>query len=139
MKAGFISLRRENEVARERGEQLNIRTPSVHREVQLLSGGNQQKVLVGRWLETPSKVMFFDEPGRGVDVGAKAEMFELIGRLAREGRAIVLISSYLPELINMCDRILVMRGGKVAGVLDREEFTEERIVALATGAGEEAA
>jgi ABC-type sugar transport system ATPase subunit len=139
MKAGFISLGRENTRANAHKEQLNIRTPSVQRQVQLLSGGNQQKVLVGRWLETPSKVMFFDEPGRGVDVGAKAEMFELIGKLAQDGKAIVLISSYLPELMNMCDRILVMREGKVAGEVTREEFSEERIVSLATGAGEEAA
>lgn len=139
MKAGFISLGRENAVANAHKEQLNIRTPSVQRQVQLLSGGNQQKVLIGRWLETPSKVMFFDEPGRGVDVGAKAEMFELLGKLAQEGKAIVLISSYLPELMNMCDRILVMREGKVAGEIDRGEFSEKRIVSLATGAGEEAA
>jgi ribose transport system ATP-binding protein len=95
-------------------------------------------VIVARWLETRARMLFFDEPTRGVDVGAKAEMFGLMGELAKEGRAIVLISSYLPELLNMCDRILVMRGGEVAGELSREEFSEERVVALATGAKEAA-
>jgi ABC-type sugar transport system ATPase subunit len=90
-------------------------------------------------LETHARALFFDEPSRGIDVGAKAEMFGLIGDLAKEGRGIVLISSYLPELLNMCDRILVMRDGRVAGVLEREEFSEERIVSLATGVEEEAA
>lgn len=133
---GFIGLGRERSIAERRREQLNIRTPSVRRKVQVLSGGNQQKVVVARWLETRAKVLFFDEPARGIDVGAKAEMFSLIGELAMEGRGIVLISSYLPELINMCDRILVMRDGSVAGVLEREEFSEERIIALATGVKE---
>jgi ABC-type sugar transport system ATPase subunit len=82
--------------------------------------------------------LFFDEPARGIDVGAKAEMFGLIGDLAKEERAIVLISSYLPELLNMCDRILVMREGRVAGTLSREEFSEERVIALATGVREAA-
>jgi len=133
---GFIGLGRERSIAERRREQLNIRTPSVRRKVQVLSGGNQQKVVVARWLETRARVLFFDEPARGIDVGAKAEMFALIGELAREGRGIVLISSYLPELINMCDRILVMRDGRVAGVLEREEFSEEGIIALATGVKE---
>jgi ribose transport system ATP-binding protein len=102
--------------------------------VSALSGGNQQKVMVAKWLETEARVLLFDEPGRGIDVGAKAEMFELIGELARAGRAIVLISSYLPELLNMCDRILVMRGGRIAGQVARADFSEERVMALATGA-----
>ncbi len=137
--AGLVNLKAERETAQHRSDQLNIRTPSIRRRVQMLSGGNQQKVVVAKWLETNAKVLFFDEPARGIDVGAKAEMFSLIGDLAKEGRAIVLISSYLPELLNMCDRILVMHEGQVAGVLSREEFSEERIVALATGAKEAAA
>jgi ribose transport system ATP-binding protein len=138
-KAGLLSLAAEQRTARERSEQLDIQTPTVRRKVQVLSGGNQQKVVVAKWLETHARVLFFDEPGRGIDVRAKAEMFGLIGDLAEEGRAIVLISSYLPELLNMCDRIVVMREGKVAGELEREEFSEERITALATGVEEEAA
>ena len=138
MTRGFISLKEEGRIARKRRDELNIRTPSIRRRVQVLSGGNQQKVVVARWLETRAKVLFFDEPARGIDVGAKAEMFGLIGDLAEEGHGIVLISSYLPELLNMCDRILVMREGEVAGVITREEFSEERIIALATGTEEAA-
>ena len=136
---GFINLAEERRIAYRRKEELNIRAPSIRRSVQVLSGGNQQKVVVAKWLETGSKVLFFDEPARGIDVGAKAEMFGLIGALAKEGRGIVVISSYLPELLNMCDRILVMREGKVAGYVPREEFSEERVIALATGAKEAAA
>jgi ABC-type sugar transport system ATPase subunit len=138
VRAGFLDLGAERRTARRRRDELNIRTPSIRRRVQVLSGGNQQKVVVAKWLETRAKVLFFDEPARGIDVGAKAEMFGLIGDLAEEGRAIVLISSYLPELLNMCDRILVMREGQVAGTLSREEFSEERVIALATGAKEAA-
>jgi ribose transport system ATP-binding protein len=138
MTAGFINLGEERNIARRRRDELDIRTPSIRRRVQVLSGGNQQKVVVARWLETNARVLFFDEPARGIDVGAKAEMFGLIGELATEGRGIVLISSYLPELLNMCDRILVMHEGEVAGMLSRDEFSEERVIALATGTKEAA-
>jgi ribose transport system ATP-binding protein len=137
-RAGVLNLKAELRTTRRRRDELNIRTPSLRRKVQLLSGGNQQKVVVAKWLETRARVLFFDEPARGIDVGAKAEMFGLIGDLAREGRAIVLISSYLPELLNMCDRIVVMRQGRIAGELRQEEFSEERIITLATGAKEAA-
>ncbi len=130
---GFINLAEERRIARRRRDELNIRTPSIRRRVQVLSGGNQQKVVVARWLEARARVLFFDEPARGIDVGAKAEMFGLIEDLAKEGRATVMISSYLPELLNMCDRILVMHEGEVAGVIPREEFSEERVMALAAG------
>jgi ribose transport system ATP-binding protein len=133
---GFIDLGAERRVAERQRERLDIRTPSIRRAVRMLSGGNQQKVVVARWLETKARILFFDEPTRGVDVGAKAEIFQLIGGLAEEGRAIVLISSYLPELLNMCDRILVMREGSVSGEISRNEFSEERVIALATGAEE---
>jgi ABC-type sugar transport system ATPase subunit len=133
---GMLNLGQEKRIALRARDQLGIRTPSLQRRVKLLSGGNQQKVIVARWLETRARVLFFDEPSRGIDVGAKAEMFELLGRLAREGRAIVLISSYLPELLNMCDRILVLRAGRIVGELQREQFSEERVIALATGARE---
>jgi ribose transport system ATP-binding protein len=135
---GFINLAEERRIARRRRDELNIRTPSIRQRVQLLSGGNQQKVVVARWLEARAKVLFFDEPARGIDVGAKAEMFGLIEDLAKEGRGIVLISSYLPELLNMCDRILVMHEGEVAGIIPRAEFSEERVMALATGIEEAA-
>jgi ribose transport system ATP-binding protein len=134
--AGILDLKQERRIALRSRDDLRIRTPSIKQQVQMLSGGNQQKVVVARWLQTKSRVLFFDEPSRGIDVGAKAEMFDLIGHLAQEGRAIVMISSYLPELLNMCDRILVMREGKIVGTLDREQFSEERVLALATGARE---
>jgi len=132
--AGVLNLRQERRIAIRERDQLKIRTPSVQRRVNVLSGGNQQKVIVARWLETKARVLFFDEPTRGIDVGAKAEIFELIGRLAGEGRAIILISSYLPELLNMCDRILVLHEGQIAGELLRAQFSEERVIAMATGA-----
>ncbi|OLT45951.1 D-xylose ABC transporter ATP-binding protein [Saccharomonospora sp. CUA-673] len=131
---GLINLRAERSVATRRRDELGIRVPWVGRPVQALSGGNQQKVVLARWLETKAEVLFFDEPGRGMDVGAKADMFREMDRLAGHGKAVVFISSYLPELLNMCDRILVMRGGRVAGELAKEEFSEERVVALATRA-----
>jgi ribose transport system ATP-binding protein len=134
--ASWINLGKEERIALRARDRLNIRTPSVHRNVTVLSGGNQQKVIVARWLETQARVLFFDEPSRGIDVNAKAEIFDLIGTLASEGRAIVMISSYLPELLNMCDRLLVMREGRIAGELERSQFTEEHVMALATGASE---
>ncbi|MCA1837213.1 MAG: hypothetical protein LC721_13215, partial [Actinobacteria bacterium] len=98
---GIIDLRAERRIAQARRDQLRIKTPSIKSPVRILSGGNQQKVVVAKWLETRSQVLFFDEPARGIDVATKAEIFDLIGRLAAEGRGIVLISSYLPELLNV--------------------------------------
>ncbi len=130
----MIDRRHERRTAERRCDELDIRTPSVRKHVEALSGGNQQKVVVAKWLETEARVLFFDEPARGVDVGAKAELFRLMGDLAGDGRAVVLISSYLPELINMCDRILVLRDGRIVGEVQRSDFSQERLVALATGA-----
>nr|WP_246300151.1 sugar ABC transporter ATP-binding protein [Actinopolyspora biskrensis] len=137
MRGGLIDLRGQRRVAEHYRESLGIRVPRVDRAVSLLSGGNQQKVVLARILRTGAEVLLFDEPGRGMDVAAKSEMFQQLDQLAAEGRAIVLISSYLPELMNMCDRILVLRAGRVVGELEREEYSEQRIVALATGAGGE--
>ena len=123
----------EHETASKRADELDIRAPSLRTPVQTLSGGNQQKVVVAKWLETDARVLFFDEPARGIDVGTKAELFKLLGALAQDGRGIVLISSYLPELINLCDRVLVLRDGAIAGELQRDELSEERIAELATG------
>jgi ribose transport system ATP-binding protein len=134
----WIDRAAERRTAERHRDELDIRTPSLSRPVETLSGGTQQKVVVARWLETEARVLFFDEPTRGIDVGAKSEMFKLIGRLAARGRAIVLISSYLPELINMCDRIVVLRDGRTVGELSRNEFDEERIMALASGVDREA-
>ncbi|MBV9050675.1 MAG: sugar ABC transporter ATP-binding protein, partial [Solirubrobacterales bacterium] len=134
----WIDRAAEHRAAERRREELSIRTPSLRRAVEALSGGTQQKVVVARWLEAEARVLFFDEPTRGIDVGAKAEIFKLMGRLAADGRAIVLISSYLPELTNMCDRILVIRDGRIVGEMSRKEFDEERIMALASGVETEA-
>ena len=135
----WIDRRHEHEAAERRVEQLDIRTPSLRTPVEALSGGTQQKVVVARWLETEARVLLFDEPTRGIDVGAKAELFKLIGELAADGKAIVLISSYLPELTNMCDRIVVLCDGRTVGEMSRNEFDEERIMALASGVEREAA
>ncbi len=134
----WIDRTAEHRAAERRRDELSIHTPSLRRAVEALSGGTQQKVVVARWLETEARVLFFDEPTRGIDVGAKAEIFKLMGRLAADGRAIVLISSYLPELTNMCDRILVIRDGRIVGEMSRKEFDEERIMALASGVETEA-
>lgn len=112
---------------------LRIATPDSRRLVQYLSGGNQQKVVLGKWLETEPSVFILDEPTRGVDVGAKAEIHEIMSDLASRGAAILMISSELPEVLGMSDRVLVMRNGRVVAELDRQEATQERILALATG------
>jgi ABC-type sugar transport system ATPase subunit len=131
---GMRNVHREEEIAARRVAQLRIKTPSTGRPVRLLSGGGQQKVLAARALETSARVLIFDEPARGIDIGAKAELFALIGELAEQGQAILMISSYLPELLNMCDRIVVMRDGRTVGELERGEFSELTVGALATGA-----
>jgi len=130
---GFVSRRREREVARKFVEDIMIKTPSVEQAVQNLSGGTQQKVVLAKWLFTESKVLIFDEPTRGIDVGAKAEIHQLMNRLAENGVAVIMISSELPEVLAMSDRILVMHEGEIAGELSREEATQERIMHLATG------
>src|SRR3712207_4722953 len=103
---------------------LSVKTPSLYERVENLSGGNQQKVLIGRWLLTKPKILILDEPTRGIDVGAKAEIHRLVTQLAREGVAVIMISSEMPEVLGMSDRIMVMHGGRVTGFLDREEATQ---------------
>src|SRR5580704_1574699 len=111
---------------------LAIRTPSATQEVRLLSGGNQQKIVVAKWLERDCDVLFFDEPTRGIDVGAKAEIYRLLRALAGQGKAIVMISSELPEILRMSDRIVVMCEGRITGELSAAEASQERIMQLAT-------
>jgi len=111
---------------------LDIRTPSLTQEVQLLSGGNQQKVIVAKWLSRDCDVLFFDEPTRGIDVGAKSEIHKLLRSLADQGKAIVMISSELPEVLRMSDRIIVMCEGRITGELTPAEATQEGIMQLAT-------
>lgn len=129
----FLMLAREREVAQKYVADLSIRPPSIERAVQNLSGGNQQKVVLAKWLFTQSKVLIFDEPTRGIDVGAKAEIYQLMNELAANGVAIIMISSELPEVIGMSDRILVMHEGRIAGALSASEATQERVMHLATG------
>ena len=114
---------------------MGTKTPSVDTVVGNLSGGNQQKVALSKWLATEPAIVILDEPTQGVDIGAKAEIHRQIGELAARGLAIILISSELMELLGMSDRIAVMRGGRVAGVLNRAEATQESVLALALGHG----
>ena len=113
-------------------KQLGIRTPSVAQPVRLLSGGNQQKVVIAKWLLRDCDILFFDEPTRGIDVGAKAEIYKLLNALAAEGKAIVVISSELPEVLRLAHRVLVMCEGRLAGELNADEATQESIMQLAT-------
>lgn len=130
---GFIDGAAEDTLASQQVARLDIRTPSGATPAMHLSGGNQQKVVVGKWMATTPRVLILDEPTRGVDVGAKAEIHRLMDELASRGIGILLISSELAELIGMCDRIYVMHRGRIVGELKRGEATQERIMALATG------
>ncbi|MEA4944850.1 MAG: sugar ABC transporter ATP-binding protein [Propionicimonas sp.] len=128
---GFVSDRKERKLARTYIDRLNVRTPSMEQRVENLSGGNQQKVVLARWLAGDSQVLILDEPTRGVDVGAKAEIYRIIDGLAQAGAAILVISSELPEVLGLADRIVVMQNGHITGELTRAEATEEKVLALA--------
>ncbi|HEX8850493.1 MAG TPA: sugar ABC transporter ATP-binding protein [Gemmatimonadaceae bacterium] len=134
-RAGIVARSRERSFVREWVEQLRVRTPDIETPVRALSGGNQQKTVLARWLATRPKLLILDEPTHGVDVGAKAEICELVRALARDGVAILLISSELPEVLDLSDRIVVMRAGRVAATLDRREADERVVMLHATGAG----
>jgi ribose transport system ATP-binding protein len=118
--------------AQEYVSRLNVRTPSLEQKVMFLSGGNQQKVVLAKWLMSNPKVLILDEPTRGIDVGAKSEIYALMSQLARNGIGIIMISSELPEILAMSDRVLVMCEGRVTGIIDRQEATQEAIMAYAT-------
>ena len=130
---GWVNRRRIQSTAREYVNKLNIRTPHLQQKAMFLSGGNQQKVVVAKWLASRPKVLIMDEPTRGIDVGAKAEVHALMSQLARDGMGIIMISSELPEILGMSDRILVMAEGRVAAILDRAEATQEKIMSYASG------
>jgi ABC-type sugar transport system ATPase subunit len=132
-RAGFIQPGKERELSQWFVKQLNIRTPSIEQRAKNLSGGNQQKVVIAKWLAVQPKILIMDEPTRGVDVGAKSEIYALMHDMAQRGMAIIMISSELPEVLGMSDRIAVLREGHLAGELSRAEATEEKIMALATG------
>ena len=129
----FLNSAREKEVAKDLARELHLKTPNVEQQVMYLSGGGQQKVVLAKWLSADSKVFILDEPTRGIDVGSKAEIYDLIRRLAERGVAVLLVSSELEEILNLADRILVMHRGRISGELSREEATDELIMQLATG------
>lgn len=130
---GFVRLNEERDLVGNFVQALRIRTPSLEQLILNLSGGNQQKVVIAKWLALAPKILIMDEPTRGIDVGAKAEVHALMNQLANQGVGIIMISSELPEILGMSDRILVMREGRVAGELSRKEATPEKVMALATG------
>jgi ribose transport system ATP-binding protein len=130
---GFIRRQQERTAAGKFIQSLRIRTPSPEQITRNLSGGNQQKVVLAKWLLTESRVLLFDEPTRGIDVGAKAEIYQLMGELAASGVAMLMITSELPEALGMADRILVMHEGRIAAELRRGEATQEKIMFYATG------
>ncbi len=131
---GRLHAEEENRTVLDYCHQMNIKTPTIETTVAALSGGNQQKVLFARWMLTHPRILLLDEPTRGIDVGAKQEIYRLMRSLAQEKMAVLMVSSELPELIKMCDRIYVMARGAITGMLTREEFTQENIMAHATGA-----
>jgi len=130
---GFIQPRRVDQYTNAKVKEFSIVTPSIYQKVLNLSGGNQQKCLVAMWMGIRPELIIFDEPTRGVDVGARAEIYQKLREFASAGTGIIMISSDLPELIGMCDRILVMHHGRITGELEREDFSEERILSYAAG------
>ncbi|HET7292966.1 MAG TPA: sugar ABC transporter ATP-binding protein [Vicinamibacteria bacterium] len=130
---GVVSRTAEDALARRQVDDLRIKTPSLAQRVALLSGGNQQKVVLGKWLAADVEVLIMDEPTRGIDVGAKQEIYELMNRLTAAGAGIVMISSELPEVLGMSDRILVLRRGRVAAEMNAAEATQERVLSAALG------
>ena len=129
---GYINLKKCVQLAQESIKRLSIKTPSIKTPISSLSGGNQQKVLFARWLLTEPDILLLDEPTRGIDVGAKYEIYSIIADLAAQGKCIIMISSEMPELIGMADRIMVMCEGKKAGELEGDAINEEEIMRLAT-------
>ncbi|WP_414662815.1 sugar ABC transporter ATP-binding protein [Horticoccus sp. 23ND18S-11] len=132
-RGGVMQPARESEATARRIQELRIKTPGPHQRVVHLSGGNQQKVVLGKWLCTEADILIFDEPTRGIDVGAKVEIYQLMNQLAARGAAILMISSELPEILGMSDRILVMHAGRIAGEFPAAEATQEKLLAVALG------
>jgi ribose transport system ATP-binding protein len=131
---GFIQRRKESDISNELIRRLSVKTENPDQPAESLSGGSQQKVSLAKWLNCGCRILIIDEPTRGIDVGAKVEIYKLINDLSQTGVAIIVISSETSELMGICDRIMVMRNGRIEGVLDREEYSEEGILRLAIGA-----
>lgn len=132
-----INKKAEREMVEGYKDSMRIKTPSIDQKVKLLSGGNQQKVSIGKALSCQPKVLMLDEPTRGVDVGAKKEIYELMNAFKEKGMGILMISSEIPEILGVCDRVMVMHEGHIAGILERKDATQEKIMRLAIGVGEE--
>lgn len=130
---GYTHKGKEKKEVKEMFEKMNVKTPSLDTAISTLSGGNQQKVLLARWMLCDPEVMILDEPTRGIDVGAKYEIYKLMTEIVKEGKAVVMVSSELPELIGMCDRIYVMCQGRITGCISKEEFSQESVMKFATG------
>jgi ABC-type sugar transport system ATPase subunit len=130
--AGILNWPKLKDVANRHRKTLNIRVSRIEQTINSLSGGNQQKAALAKWLDFLPKVIIFDEPTRGIDIGAKTEIYSIMGELVAQGTAIVMISSELPELVSVADRILVMREGRMKGILAKKEMTQERVMSLAT-------
>jgi inositol transport system ATP-binding protein len=129
---GRLHADKEHEVVSDLCKKMNVKTPSYETSIEALSGGNQQKVILSKWMVTDPDILILDEPTRGIDVGAKHEIYKLMTMLAKQGKAVIMVSSELPELIMMCDRIYVMAKGEITGMLTRDEFTQEKIMGYAT-------
>lgn len=131
---GYTHKRKERQEVGEMFGKMNVKTPSMDTEISKLSGGNQQKVLLARWMLCDPEIMILDEPTRGIDVGAKFEIYKLITGMVKENKAVIMVSSELPELLGMCSRIYIMCQGRISGCITREEFSQETIMMYATGA-----
>ncbi|MFT4007330.1 MAG: ATP-binding cassette domain-containing protein, partial [Lacrimispora sp.] len=132
IKGFWVDAKKEEDITRKYIEMMDTKTPSQEQLIGNLSGGNQQKVMIGRWLATSPKILILDEPTRGVDVGAKSEIYGIMNELVKEGVSIIMISSELPEILNMSDRVYVMCAGKITGCFSHEEcVTQEQIMRLA--------
>jgi ribose transport system ATP-binding protein len=132
-RGSLINERSERQNVRHYVDAVDIKTPSINQEVRFLSGGNQQKVVLAKWLYANAEVIVFDEPTRGIDIGSKEEIYKLMVQLAREGKYILMVSSDMPELIAMCDRVVVMRQGRVVGEIGREDLSEEAVLTYSIG------
>lgn len=137
-RSGFLKLANEFKMAREYTQRLDLRAASLDQDIGNLSGGNQQKVVIAKWLATQPKVIILDEPTKGIDIGSKAAVHEFMSELASKGLAIIMVSSELPEILGMADRVIVMRDGIIADEFDRGNMSAEQLVRAAAGIDEKA-
>ncbi|MDR2798589.1 MAG: ATP-binding cassette domain-containing protein, partial [Treponema sp.] len=130
---GILNKKKENRIAKNYSENLKVKTPSLKQKVKLLSGGNQQKIVLAKWMATDLKVIIFDEPTRGIDVNAKHEIYKLINGQVKKGMAVIMISSDMEELLGMSDRLIVFSEGGLSGELKKEEFSQAKVLEYASG------